>query len=146
MMADDSNRPHIGIYSRFAYAFIQGLFRLFAGGALIYELHQLVLQYYSYEWTQLQFSGADPACFEINWIARGDSIGGHTVCHSLLLSFPWLALYEDHWGPILVFYLTIAFIIGAIAFIWRWTHSKRRPVTPFGATGPTPESDDKNIG
>ncbi len=117
-MTTSANRPGFSAAGRFAYGFAQGLFRLFAAGALLYELHQLVLGYYSYEWASIQINGGDRACSAMNWYANGGMLGGTTACRSAMLWFPWLRLYENHALPIAAFYAAVLAVLVGVALLW----------------------------
>ncbi|MGO9545736.1 MAG: hypothetical protein ACLPPF_13205 [Rhodomicrobium sp.] len=116
-MTSPSPRPGFSQAGRFAYGFAQGLFRLFAAGAVIYELHQLILGFYQYEWMHIQINGGDRACAAVNWYAN-PGFGGTTVCRSAKLWFPWLELYEDHALPIAAFYAAVLAFLAGVALLW----------------------------
>lgn len=117
-MTANANRPGFSQASRFAYGVGQALFRLFAAGALLYELNAMVLSYYQYEWVSIQLNGGDLACSEMNWYANGGMLGGTTVCHSLMWRFPILRLYEEHLVPIAAFYAVVLALLAGVALLW----------------------------
>ena len=117
-MTPNATRPGFAQAGRFAYGVGQALFRLFAAGALLYELHALILHYYSFEWASIQLNGGDRACSAMNWYANGGMLGGTTACRSVMLWLPWLRLYENHALPIAAFYAGVLAFLTGVALLW----------------------------
>ncbi len=117
-MTTNANKPGFAQAGRFAYGFGQALFRVFAAGALLYELNALILGYYSFEWASIQLNGGDRACSALNWYANSGMLGGTTACHSLMWRFPLLRLYQEHLVPIALFYASVLAFLAGVALLW----------------------------